>query len=250
MSTESTSGASFSHLVTKMGDEGEYQMVENARPLRASGYVCLILGIASVASLFGLPLLAIPVAALLVGVFALRKYTEPEPAGVPAARVGMILAIMFGVACYVLHSSRYATLSDQAEQYAKFFTSTMAVGEPEIAMELMSGFVGRQNVPLKPLYVNDEAMMLRMNEFKNNGVYGPVSQLDGEADWKVTRPTKVWQSYGGLQKAQVCLKDAEDRIDLEIQVFLSMVYDREGNMLWNVYHVQPYRERIVSAGIL
>lgn len=244
------SGASFSHLAGAMGDEGTFQLVEDSRPLRVSGFVSLICGVLSPLSYFGLAMILIPLAGLVAGLRAARRYGHQKPAGYTAGQIGAALCLCFGLMGVTIWMARRATLTAQAERYAMNYLDTLHVGQAEAALQLATPPGGRTTAPLKSYYQSNDDGRKAYGQLTTSRLYKNVRSIDGETRWKPSRPTKITRGYHGAEKAEVCLVDAENRIDLEAQIFLEVNRDADGKLQWHVAHTQPYRELIVSTGNL
>lgn len=231
-----------------MGDEGEFQLFEDVRPMRASGIVSLIFGLLSPLTYFGFALIFIPVIALFTGLRATSRYDGDKPAGYNFGQIGMVLALFFGLLGATIWGARRATLTNQAEYYAKAFLDTMAHDQPEVAKELTKEFYERTDAPLVPFYASNSNRVEFLNLMKNGPLYRKVNQIDGKTNWKISRPTRITRGFYGVEKAEVCLVDAEGRINMEAQIFLDLTRDRDGRLQWHVMHSQPYRELIVAEG--
>ena len=71
-----------------MGAEAGFDVSEVHVPLRLSGYLSLVLGLVSGFSFLAIPLLLIPVVAILIGLFTLRPSRQGRPVGTTAALLG------------------------------------------------------------------------------------------------------------------------------------------------------------------
>ena len=244
------SGASFSRMAATMGEEGEFVPVRDAQPFRPLGIVALLIGILSAATWFGLALVVIPVVGIIIGLVAIRRYTGERPAGYLAGQIGILLSVFFGVMGVYAWHARQQTLASHAEQFAKDYLSTIVLGEYEVAMELHRNYANRVSAPLKEFYAVDEAGRKAIEEMSNNGVAVQITQIKGQPDWRVSRPTVVRRTFHDRETATVTLVDRQGRVDVEAQVMLDLVRDREGALQWNVMHLQPYRELLVSKSVL
>lgn len=243
---DQTSGASFSHLASRMGDEGEFQLIEDVRPFRVSGVLSLLFGLLSPLTYFGVVLVILPVIAIVSGVISVAKYDGVRPAGYRMGQIGFVLALFFGVFGLTIWSARRATLVRQAEYYARAYLDTMAVDQPETVLELAKVARNRTEAPLIPYYEANDDRKDAISSLKSGGIYGRIQTIQGETNWKPSRPTKITRGFHGVEKAEVCLVDAEGRIDLEAQIFLDLNRDRDGHLQWHVMHSQSYRELIVA----
>jgi hypothetical protein len=250
MSSETSSGASFSHLAKAMQDEGEYQAVEGSRDFRVSGILCLLFGLLSGLTFLGNPLVFLPILSFVFGLIALRKYTGEQPAGVRAARLGLVLAVLLGVTGFATLQFQRATLSRQAEKFAMDYLSAMAQGEHEICMQLQKPPGSRSAAPLKSLYGSSEEAMREKETYYEGGLASSVEKLGPGVEWKLNRPTKMDSTYTGESQFEVVVIDKAGKLSVDCQVYMRYVRDREGNLQWYVYHAQPYRELLVSKGLL
>ena len=242
--------------VPRMGAEAGYGVEETPPPLRVSGYVCLILGLASFFALFGPGALVIPLLAILSGFFALRGYGEQVPAGLKPARVGLVLAFGFGSAGLAIPLMKSYTLGRQAEQFARDYIEMIARGEFEVAMELQKAHYDRfpSTMPLKAYYAQQEATdedspESPIRDFRNSGLNKTIKIRGPGAEWRLAKPVRVHSHYG-LQLAEVVLKDPTGEVESDIVVELRYRIDEQGDGQWNVERAMFDADVIVAPSIL
>jgi hypothetical protein len=250
MSSETSSGASFSHLAQAMQDEGEYQAVEGSRGFRVTGLICLLFGLLSGLTFLGKPLVFLPIVSLFFGLIALRKYTGERPTGVRAAKLGLSLAALLGVTGFANLQFQRATLCRQAEKFAMDYLSAMAHGEHEVCMQLHKAPGSRSTAPLKNLYGTGEDAKREQENYFDSGLAKSVEELGPDAQWKLSRPTRMEATYIGVPQFEVVVVDQAGKLTVDCQIFMRFARDPQGNPQWYVYHSQPYRELLVSKGLL
>lgn len=240
--------------VPRMGAEAGYGVEDAPPPLRVSGYLCLILGLLSVFAVVGPAALILPIVAVLFGLFAHRRHGEQVPAGLVAAKVGLVLAAGFGSCGLFMPMLKSMTLSAQAEQFARDYVDVIARDEWELAMELRKNYVNRfpTTMPLAMHYaLNDSENSERITEeFREEGIHEHIRKRGSGAEWRLTRPVRVFTHYGS-QKAEVMLKDPGGEKSSELYMLLEYQVDhRNGDGQWYVERITFNSEPIVAPLIL
>ncbi|MFG0266009.1 MAG: hypothetical protein ACF8AM_12800 [Rhodopirellula sp. JB055] len=118
--------------VPKMGAEAGYEevVVEEVAPVRISAFIGLFIALTSFTAAVGKPMLVLPLLAIAFCLFALRKHSgATKPVGTTAARLGLILACLFGSMGFFVHYMKYRTLGDQATYFAQQYVELAANGE-------------------------------------------------------------------------------------------------------------------------
>ncbi len=239
--------------IPKMNAEAGFEVAESdVVPLRISGFFSLILGGLSVLGLLGLPLIAFSVAAILVGTHALRKYSGPAPVGLKPARVGICLAVGFGVCSFFTPWFKTLVLSRQAEAFALIYLDVIAMDETEFAMELNKDYVNRMDptMSLEEHYQGQPQARENFEQFKNNGVNEMIRQRGPGAEWIFDMPTRLYTRYRN-QHAELVIADPTGTINTKISMTLDYLVDSQGQGQWHVSNVQSYRaERFVAPNVL
>lgn len=116
----------FDPTVPRMQAEAGFELDDSAPPLRVSGFICLIFGVLSFFCTLGQPLLVLPLIAIVVGMFALRRSGGQTPVGTRAAMLGMILAAGFGACGLFIPWMKTMTLGRQAEKFSRDYMEVVA----------------------------------------------------------------------------------------------------------------------------
>ncbi|TWT98929.1 hypothetical protein [Neorhodopirellula pilleata] len=242
-----------SPAIPRMGAEAGYQLVseEDVPPLRASGIVCLILGMLSFWAPIAWQMLVIPALAIVFGVIAMRKWGNVRPAGTSAAVIGLLLASGFGTAGVMIPAMKQQTLGKQAEYFAREFLELCGNGEKELALELQKPVQNRQlgTMDLEKAYSEDEVASQQMEE-ASGGIIDNVMEAGPDIEWKLAQPVDVFVKYG-VEKADTYWIDPSGKIDQKIQILLEWHPDETNNTgQWHVSLFQFHRELIVAPSIL
>ncbi|TWU37364.1 hypothetical protein [Novipirellula artificiosorum] len=240
--------------VPTMGAEGGYLVEEPIAPFRVSGFLCLLLGLLSVLAIVGYPMIALPLMAIAFGMFALRHWSGPRPVGITPAKIGMVLAVVFGSCGLFVHSLKARTLGNQAEYFAREYLEIVGNGEFNIAKELNKTAVNRLPVHM-PLKEHYEAMEAKMSadevseRFEQTGMHPTVAAMGKGIQWELAKPVRIYNHYG-TTKADVIMTNAND--PKPTQVFLIMDYeiDSEGRGQWRVEQFNPVMKRLVAERVL
>mgnify|MGYP001827077936 FL=1 len=238
--------------VPRMAAEAGYGVEDAPPPLRVSGYLCLIFGLLSVFAVVGKAALVLPILAVLFGLFAHRRYGGQVPAGLAAAKVGLVFAAGFGSCGLVMPMLKSMTLGAQAEQFARDYIEVVALDEPELAMELRKNYVNRfpTTMPLPAHYSLTENADRTMEEFRDDGVNVQIRRRGPGAEWRLTRPVRIFTYYGS-QKAEVTLKDPGGGSGSELYMLLEYQVDhRNGDGQRFVERVMFNTKPIVAPLIL
>jgi hypothetical protein len=235
-----------------MAAEAGYGVEDTPPPLRVSGYLCLILGVLSVFAVVGTAALVLPILAVLFGLFAHRRYGEQVPAGLRAAKVGLVFAAGFGACGLFVPMLKSMTLGAQAEQFARDYVEVVAHDELELAMELRKNYVNRfpTTMPLPAHYTLNENADRSMEEFRQDGVNAQILNRGPGAEWRLTRPVRIFNYYGS-HKAEVTLQDPSGGKATELYMLLEYQVDhRNGDGQWFVERVMFNTEPIVAPLVL
>ena len=245
-STSVGSGASFSHLATRMGDEGTFQLVEDARPLRVGGFIALLAGILSGLAYFGIPLWVIPGLGVAFGLAAVRSYEGPKPVGYNAGLIGLFLSLALGTVGVTVWVSHRNQIARHAEHYAKAYLNTVAMDYPEAVMQLRLPPGSRTEAPLRPFYASDPERAQAVVNAHNDPTLGDLYKIGHSLDWKTSRPTRIDQGFHDQENVEVVLVDPSGEFRKEMQVQMQFYRSRDGKLKWYVTNCQAYRELIVA----
>ena len=240
-------------LIPKMNAESGFDVTEtDVAPLRISGYLCLLLGCLSILGLIGRPLIFFSVASVIVGVVALRRFNGLVPLGVKPARVGICLAIGFGVCSFFTPWFKTFVLSRQAEKFALIYLDIVAMGETEFAMELNKDYVNRMDptMSLEEHYQGAPQARENFEQFHQSGVNKIIRERGVGAEWVFDTPTRLYTRYLN-QHAQLVIADPTGETESKISMTLDYLVDSQGRGQWHVSNVQSYRsKRLVAPNVL
>lgn len=249
MSTDSdTDHTSLVSDVPQMRAETGYELDESVPPLRFTGYVCLILGLISPAALIGLPAVVIPILAVFFGVIALRPSSQ-KPAGTMAAKIGMVLAVGFGLCGWMLVRMKTQTLGGQAEYFSRQFIEAINLGHDEFALEMTKEARNRfsQATSLESYYRASEKAGDSLRQFKTEGASTLIRKCGPDAEWVLDRPTKIYHSFG-FDRARVVWKNPST--DTTIVFVMKYIVDPNDVGQWNIERFYKDAELIVAESVL
>jgi hypothetical protein len=235
-----------------MGAEAGFDVSEVHVPLRLSGFLSLALGLLSGFSFLAIPLLLIPVLAILIGLLALRPSRQGRPVGTTAALMGILCAVGFGACGASVAWFKQATFGGQAEYFARQYFDVIARGEYELALELKKDFVNRfaADMPLKTFYANNVDSANAVIELKEDATTQEIQEAGSSELWVLTKAPRVYQKYGN------------DRVDLffinptnpksrPIEVIMECKTDPRTNAAqWHVHSIQYLLKPIYAEAIL
>lgn len=237
--------------VPRMRAETGFEIEENTTPLRLSGFFCLLLGLLSFVSLFGQPLLVVPLLAFFVGAFALRRFEGPRPIGVRPAMIGIVLAAAFGACGLFMPWFKTLTLASQAKLYSRYYIELVARGEDHFAIEMKKDYVNRlpKTMNLQEHYAVNEAGSRNWQDFRAEGINESIRSRGLNAEWVLDRPVRIYYSYG-REHAELIWKDPTEEVKAKIHIIMDYMLDQEGQGQWHVEHCASYVERITAPAIL
>ena len=263
MTTETTELRS---LGAVMSSEAGYEADVDDSPLRVSGFISLLLGLLSGFTIVALPMVGFSIAAVLMGMFALRKSDSKSlPVGTTAARIGILVAVLFGAWGVGRFAFKVNTLGSQAEHFAREFLRVASSGNDIYAKELQKSYVNRylRTMPLDQAYEMERVKMERQRqeaEERGEPFSMPSDEDDGTVDelvkypvdqeWYLTRPVRLYNHYG-RQMAEVVLAVDKSEKAYKLRIVLEyLVHKDRGTGEWYVETCLPYRERIVAESVL
>jgi hypothetical protein len=235
--------------LTGMGAEPGYESEQDVEPARVSGFVSLILGLVSAFAFMGTPLLLFPVLALVSGMFALRRCEGKPPLGTTAAKIGLILAVGFGVFGASLPLLKIKTVGDQAKEYSLEYLNLIANENYMLARELRKNPLGRlpSTISLQDFYDSNENAGAMLRIFAISPLNVAIRDIGPDADWQLARPVQVDYHFG-REQVEVVWSDPAGEVD--VQFFLELQFDPNGVGQWHVATVQELRERVVAEKVL
>ena len=260
MTTESNPPRS---LGAVMSSEAGYEADVDDSPLRISGFISLILAVLSGFTIVALPMLGVAIAAVLFGIFALRKSDSKSlPVGTTAAQIGILLALLFGTWGTARYAFKQNTLGGQAEYFAREFVKVACSGNEIYAKELQKSYVNRylKTMPLEDRYEQERQRREReTRDAEEQGGDAPpeddttvldLSAYSVDHEWFLDRPVRVFNKYG-RQKAEVVLAADRSKSPYRLRIIMEyLVHKERGTSEWHIETCLPYRERIVAESIL
>ena len=260
MSSDGETSSIFSSTPVMTAEAG-YDGDELQAPIRISGFLSMGLGAASAISYIGYPLLLMPLAAILLGIFALRKYSGRKPVGVKAAYFGIIMAIGFGSFGLGVPLMKRHTLATQGEHYARQFIKLVANGEDYYALELRKEFPNRfiSTMDLDQFYAREatkvpnedqESQESPLESLRSSSAYSTVRDVGPDGIWELDRAISVTYRYGRERVDIVFANHDRPKPRLLRLVMECQVRESTGDLEWHVANFMMYRERIVAESIL
>ena len=238
--------------IPRMGAESGFDATEVHVPLRLSGYLSLVLGLVSAACVLAIPMLLCPVAAILIGLFALRPSRQGRPVGTTAALVGIVLAVGFGALGASVAWFKHQTFAKQAEYFARQYIDVVASGEMELAMELRKDFVNRfsKDMPLKTYYATNEDAVEAFEEFIDDGVNEHFQEVGPGGSWELAKTPYVFHKYGH-DRVKLIFVNSDDPKAREIEVIMECKTNPTNDTAqWHVHRVQYMMEPLFAESIL
>lgn len=210
-----------------MGGEGSVEL-ETPAPIRFSGFLALLFAFLSVFCLLTPGLIAFPLAAIVLGVFALRPSRGPKPIGVTPARLAIVLAVGLGVCGFGLFLLRGQTLKEQATYFGHQFLEIVAAGHHEYALELKKREPDRSlpTTPLKELYQREKAASESLVMFRDDLATRFVEEAGPDAGWELTGSPKAYR-YRGVDMVETRWVDPERPGASRVRVVLEYLRDHE-----------------------
>ncbi|TWT55893.1 RnfABCDGE type electron transport complex subunit D [Allorhodopirellula solitaria] len=239
----------------KMGAEVGFQVVsdDDVPPFRASGLICLVLGLLSASAMVAWQMLILPLAAIAFGVFALRKWSGRRPAGTTAAVIGLLLASCFAAGGLTIPLAKHRTMAGQAEYFARQYLELIGRGDTELALELRKQARNRQveSMNLKEAYRRDEVAKTEMEREEEQNMEMDSIQLAGpNIPWELAQTSRVYMHYG-QERVETVWIDPTGKIEEKVRVELQWTPDeRNGLGNWHVYMLSYYREVIYAPSVL
>ena len=241
-----------SPYVPRMGAESGFDVSEVHVPLRVSGFFCLVLGLVSAFSLLAIPLLVVPLVAILIGMFALRPSRQGRPVGTTAAKVGIFCAVLFGACGASFAWFKQKTFGDQAEYFARQYFDVVAQGDMELAAELRKDFVNRfsADMSLKAYYENNSSAKEGLDELYEDSVTGEAQDAGVGGNWQLTKAPRVYHKYGN-DRVELLFINADKAKPRKIEVIMQCKTNPEtGEAHWHVFRSQMHMKPIYAESIL
>jgi hypothetical protein len=242
-----------SHLpkTSGMSAEAGFDGEDIQAPIRISGFISLLLGLASIVSFLAIGAMIVPFLAIGFGLFGLRRHGQPTPVGITAARWGVIFAIGFGAFGLGVPLFKKHTLGTQAEYFAREFVKIVASGEDYYVLELQKDYTNRflRTMSLAEHYEGNEEMQETLEGFRSGGLKTMLVKLGPDAKWELDRSVHVFHKYG-RDNADVVLANYDGEKPRLIRVTLQKSVSSAGDIQWHVSNFMMYRERIVAPTVL
>jgi len=152
----------------RLTDHDDSQIAEY-HAVSAAAVWALLLGLLSPLALVDPMLWAVPIVAVAMSIWALRRIARKAPllTGRKAAIAGLLLAVLFGSAAVADRITFHRLLCAEARQFAEIWFDLLAAGEPEKAFQLTKLPQRRQPLDerLKELYREDHPDHSLLEEF-------------------------------------------------------------------------------------
>jgi hypothetical protein len=232
-----------------MGAEVGYEGDEAMEPARVSGIFSLIFGLLSVVAFMGIPLLLLPVLAIVLGMIALRRCEGKPPLGTGAAKIGLVLAVGFGAFGAAIPWMKVSTLGAQARQYSLAYLNLIARGDDMLASELKKRYPNRlpPSMSLEDFYSSDPKRQSQIDSFRMMPINADIRRIGPDFAWQLDQPIRVDYVFGREQVEVVWRGPSEQE---RIQFFMEFQTDSEGVGQWHVETIQVYRDRVVAEKVL
>ncbi|MEO9935210.1 hypothetical protein [Rhodopirellula bahusiensis] len=240
--------------VPRMGAESGYEavVVDDVAPVRISAFIGFLISLTSFTAAVAKPMLVLPALAFVICLFALRKHDgKAKPVGTMVARIGLVLACLFGSTGFFVHYLKYRTLGDQASYFAQQYLELAANGEEALALELQKSAPNRQvsTMKLDAAYEMDQSAQEQLENFRS-GAYADVKRVGPDVEWELDRRPRVFQKYG-REKVDTYWRDPTGQFKGVIQIELQWTPSRdEDESDWQVSLFQVERELIVAPAVL
>lgn len=210
-----------------MGGEGSVEF-ETPPPIRFSGFFALLFALLSVFCLIAPGLIAFPLAAIALGVLALRPSRGPEPVGRTPARIAIVLAVGLGVCGVTMFLLRGQTLGEQAVYFSRQFLDVVAEGHHEYALELKKVESKRSlpTTPLKELYQREEVASESLKLFRDDQATRFVETAGPDARWELAGPPRTHR-YRGVDKVETIWFDRDRPGASRVRVVLEYLPDHD-----------------------
>ncbi|MEO1615517.1 MAG: hypothetical protein AAFV88_06685 [Planctomycetota bacterium] len=245
-----------------MSSEAGFEPELDDSPLRVSGFISVILAVIGGFSIITLPMIFFAIAAVLIGLFALRKSeSSAPPVGTTAAKVGIVLAVLLGSWGGSRYAFRIHSLSSQAEHFAREFVKVSAMGNEIYAKELRKSHVNRflKTMPLEASY-EKARLEAEARKAENDGYSSPeagdqetyqeIVRFPPDHEWFLDRPVHCYYHYG-RQMAEVILASDRSEKPFRLRIILEYLINKDDDAAeWYVETIMPYRERIVAETVL
>lgn len=225
-----------------MSAESAPEAALEVAPIRPSGFVALVLGLCSFASVLGAPLVVVPVLAIGFALFALRPFAGERPVGVTAAWIGLFFAVMFGVWGVSERQFKTRAMSANATRFAGEWLQLVRQGDLELALELQVHPSRRQPVsmPLADYYQRSEVGMEMLKNFKEQEAMPSLIEAGSKPKWEPALPPKVYTLYG-RELTQTVWRDTTGAYSSLLKIVMEYLPDdRSGNAQWKVELVSDF----------
>ncbi len=240
MTTETGTGSIFA--TPSMSEEHTPELALDTTPIRFSGFIALVLGLASFMAIFGEALIVVPAMAILLGAFALRRYSGDRPVGVIAAGIGVFCALMFGVWGVSERHFKKQQMSDQATRFAYEWLQLVGQGNIELALELQIHPQRRQtqSMPLTDYYERSDVGAKMMQQFREQDVVPQLIAAGDKPKWVPERPAKVYTLFG-RELTQTVWRDTSGVYPRTLKIVLEYIAGRSSKVAqWKIELVSDF----------
>ncbi|MBB3207561.1 hypothetical protein FHS27_003386 [Rhodopirellula rubra] len=240
--------------IPRMGAEVGYDVAtdDDVPPFRTSGLVCFILGLLSFSATVAWQMLILPIAAIIFGVIAMRRWTGQRPAGTTVAVIGLLLASGFGAAGVAIPMAKNKTMGDQAVYFAGEYLELVGRGDTELALELRKEARNRQvnEMNLQKAYAEDPIARETMENESENAMIESIRKAGSDIPWELAEPPRVFVKYNN-ERVDTYWVDPSGRVKDKIQILMQWTPNEKTNTgEWHVNLFQVARELIVAPSVL
>ncbi len=232
-----------------LGAEPGFEADQPVESARVSGFAALVFGLLSVISFMGIPLLVLPLLAVVLGMFALRRCEGRAPLGTGAAKIGLILAVGFGACGVAVPYLRTLTLGGQAERFSLAYLNLIANGNDMLARELTRSYPNQlpATMSLEDYYASNPNAQRQLTVFHQLPLNVWIRQFGPDADWQLEQPVRVDYHFG---REQVEVVWRQPNGDGRVQFFMEFQLGSDGVGQWHVETCQRFRELVVAETVL
>jgi len=232
-------------------ESGSGLPIDEAHPVRITGFLSLLLGLVGAVSLIGQSLVIVPVVAAALGLWAMRPYrSENRPIGYLAGAIGLFAAVLFGTWGVTERSLRDRKLSTQAERFAVEWLSLVSYGDLPLACELQVTPSRRnpRSMDLADYYANSEEGRRALEMFVGQETVAAIIKAGGSVRWRPERRPQVYAEFG-RQLTTTVWEDASKIIKAKIRVEMHYTPASDGKPAqWTVDQVFPHVEPLSPEG--
>jgi hypothetical protein len=218
--------------------------VSEYRPISGWAIAALLVGLASFVALFHPLLWAVPMVGVAVSLVALRRISRSDVpvVGRKLALVGLVFALLYGVAAPVRMATRDYWLCSRAERLANEFLGYIRSKKTAEAYALTKQSLEKK--PLKPAPGSPEAaqperksqreMFVSNEPVKTLLSLGSTAQLERLSTTIQSSPG-IWRTVSVLY--EVHQPDEHNLNPLQVVIYVEQMFDEDSNERWWIVNV-------------